>query len=91
MDFLVNKKFEWMKFRHVYLAVSGIALILAIISLFTFGLNFGIDFAGGTEVQIKFQEAPPIDQIRDRLKTVGLEESSIQQFGEDSHHEVLIR
>ncbi len=91
MDFLVNNKFEWMKFRHVYLTASGIAIVLSIVSIFMFGLNFGIDFAGGTEVQIKFREAPPIDEIRDRLKKVGLEESSIQQFGDASENEVLIR
>ncbi len=91
MDFLVSTKIEFMKYRHVCMAISGIAIILALISLSVFGLNFGIDFAGGTEVQINFRERPPIDEIRDKLKKVGLAESSIQQFGDDEHNEVLIR
>ena len=53
------------------------------------GLKFGIDFAGGTLIQLQFKNAPDIEVIRDGLKTIGLGESTIQEFG--SKKDILIR
>ncbi|MGP8153367.1 MAG: protein translocase subunit SecF [Smithella sp.] len=67
----------------VILAVIAIASII-----FHGGLNLGIDFAGGSIIQIKFQKAIYADQIRTALKSTKLENSTIQQFGVN---EFLIR
>ena len=60
----------------------GISLALIIISIASIvwhgGLNYGIDFAGGTLVQIKFQKETPADRIHSALKPIGLENSIIQ-------------
>jgi preprotein translocase subunit SecF len=53
------------------------------------GLKFGIDFSGGTLVQLQFKTAPDIDDIRDGLKSINLGESTIQEFG--SKNDILIR
>ena len=53
------------------------------------GLKFGIDFAGGTLIQLQFKNPPDIEVIRDGLKTIGLGESTIQEFGSKRH--ILIR
>ena len=53
------------------------------------GLKFGIDFAGGTLIQLQFKNPPNIEVIRDGLKTIGLGESTIQEFG--SKRDILIR
>lgn len=53
------------------------------------GLKFGIDFAGGTLIQLEFKSPPDIEVIRDGLKTIGLGESTIQEFG--SKRNILIR
>jgi preprotein translocase subunit SecF len=70
----------------------GCSLALIIIGLASIvwhgGLNYGIDFAGGTLVQIKFQKDLPADAIRSAFKSVGLENSIIQSFGTN---EVVIR
>lgn len=55
------------------------------------GPRLGIDFAGGTLIQIKFTSAARVDDIKSGLATVGLEKSSVQQFGEKSDNEFLIR
>jgi preprotein translocase subunit SecF len=67
----------------VILAVIAIASII-----FHGGLNLGIDFAGGSIIQIKFQKVISADQIRTALKSTKLENSTIQQFGVN---EFLIR
>ena len=53
------------------------------------GLKYGIDFSGGTLVQLQFKTAPDIEVIRDGLKTIGLGESTIQEFG--TKRDILIR
>ncbi len=53
------------------------------------GLKFGIDFSGGTLIQLQFKTAPNIDDIRDGLKSINLGESTIQEFG--SKNDILIR
>jgi len=53
------------------------------------GLKFGIDFSGGTLIQLQFKTAPDIDDIRDGLKSINLGESTIQEFG--SKNDILIR
>ena len=61
------------------------SLILTIISIASViihgGLNLGIDFAGGSIIQVKFQKDMTADKIRDALKSTRLEKSIIQQFG----------
>ena len=55
------------------------------------GLNYGIDFAGGTIVQIKFEQTVSIGDIRNGLEKVGIEDASVQDFGATEDNEYLIR
>ncbi len=54
------------------------------------GLKYGIDFAGGTLIQIKFSEHRTTDEIRKATKQLGVEEASVQPFGEVHDNEYLI-
>jgi preprotein translocase subunit SecF len=73
----------------------SISLALIIISLLSLiihkGPNLGIDFAGGTLVQIKFKEATSVNDIRSPLKTINLGNSIIQRFGYQNNNEFLIK
>ena len=69
---------------------SGLLILASLISLAVHGgLKFGIDFAGGTLVQLKFESPPRMSDIRDGLKSIGLEDSTLQEFGSPNH--ILIR
>ena len=71
-------------FFSIFLLVSSIILLVVK------GLNFGVDFAGGTIVQIKYNTAAPIDEMREKLKSNDLfEGASITEYG--SKEEVVIR
>ncbi|MBW2557630.1 MAG: protein translocase subunit SecF [Deltaproteobacteria bacterium] len=73
-------------------AASLLAIIISILSLILHGgPNLGIDFAGGTLVQIKFSQETSTDGIRDALKTIGLGNSVIQRFGYHDNNEFLIK
>ncbi|MBE9547317.1 MAG: protein translocase subunit SecF, partial [Proteobacteria bacterium] len=73
--------------------ICSLALIIvSILSLILHGgPRLGIDFAGGTLVQIQFQEETSADSIRDGLKKINLGSSAIQQFGYKDNNEFLIR
>lgn len=63
-------------------SLSLALIVISIISIFLHGgLNMGIDFAGGTLVQLKFQKPTTVEQIRNALKSVNLQDSVIQRFG----------
>jgi preprotein translocase subunit SecF len=85
-----DTKFDFMRFRRISFPVSAALSILAIVLYFTHGLNFGIDFQGGTliEVQAKSGNAD-LQAMRSSLGTLGLGEVQLQQFGGPA--EVLIR
>ena len=73
--------------------VLSLAMILISIGslLVNRGPRYGIDFAGGTLVQVKFDASVPIDQIKSGLATMELAASAVQQFGQADDHEFLIR
>ena len=72
------------------MVLSGIVILIGLGSIaVSGGLKYGIDFAGGTLVQLHFKSPPDIEVIRDGLKTIGLGESTIQEFG--SKKDILIR
>jgi preprotein translocase subunit SecF len=84
------KEIDFMGKRGMAVTLSSIAILIGIVSILIHGgLKYGIDFAGGTLVQLKFVNPPEIEEIRDGLKTIGLGESEIQEFGSKNH--ILIR
>ncbi len=82
--------FDFMGKRKQALLVSGFLIFVSMASIvFHGGLKFGIDFAGGTLVQLQFKSPPSIEEIRNGLKGIGLADSVIQEFG--SKNDILIR
>jgi preprotein translocase subunit SecF len=85
-------KIDFMGKRTPALFLSVCLIIAGIVSLIVHGgPNYGIDFSGGTLIQVKFSQPVEIDQIKDALKEVGLERSVIQRFGAEGKGEYLIR
>lgn len=73
---------------------AGISTILVVISLVLFvvvGPNWGIDFTGGTEVQMKFREATEIGEVRRALGTIGIGDDSVQLVGPVADNRYLVR
>jgi len=83
-------RFDFMGQIKAAMIISGVVILIGLGSIvFSGGLKYGIDFAGGTLVQLQFKNPPDIEVIRDGLKTIGLGESTIQEFG--SKKDILIR
>ncbi len=84
-----NTNIDWMAWRRVATVVSVLMVIASIVLLGVRGLNFGIDFVGGQVVRVTFDQPIQIDELRDRVDTLGIGESTIQQFG--SPQDIAIR
>lgn len=80
---------DFSRFRKVAFTISAILAVLSLLSLTFQGLNLGIDFSGGTLVQVRFVQPPSLEKIRAALSTMDLGDVVIQEFG--SPQEILIR
>ena len=84
-----NTKIDFLKLRFICIAASIIILMATLGLLLTKGLNYGIDFSGGTLVQIQTEKAVPIGDIRAQLFDAGYDGLIIQEYG--SPTEILVR
>ena len=85
-----DKMYEFMKVRYIAFAVSLILVIGSLFLFFTKGFNYGIDFSGGTLIQVKYDQKAPLDLIREKFNATGkFSGINVTEFGSDS--EVTIR
>jgi preprotein translocase subunit SecF len=85
-----DTKFDFTRFRRISFPISAALSIVAIVLFFTHGLNFGIDFKGGTLLEVQSKSGPAdIAAMRSTLGSLGLGDVQLQQFG--SPADVLIR
>jgi preprotein translocase subunit SecF len=85
-----DTKFDFMRFRRISFPISAVLSIVAILLFFFHGLNFGIDFVGGTLIEVQSKTGPAdIAKMRATLGGLGLGEVQLQEFGAPT--DVLIR
>ena len=80
---------DFMGKRRITAVLSVVLLVVSVSSLFTRGLNFGIDFTGGVLLEIGYDDAADLGQIRTRLSDNGFDDALVQNFG--TARDVLIR
>jgi preprotein translocase subunit SecF len=86
-----GSKIPFTRYRKIAVILSTIVNLAVLVMLFIKGPNLGVDFAGGTVVQLKFQQPVSIPDIRRALESVNLGGSEIQDFGREGDNEYLIR
>ncbi|MBI4918007.1 MAG: protein translocase subunit SecF [Acidobacteria bacterium] len=92
MRFLHDTHFQFMKYRKFWITVSTVLNLLAIgLILFGPGFKYGVDFAGGTQVTLKFKSEPDQARVRKALEDLKLGAVNIQRFDEAERHELLVR
>ena len=85
-----DTKFDFMRFRRISFPISAVLSIVAILLFFFHGLNFGIDFVGGTVVEVQSKSGPAdLAKMRTTLGGLGLGDVQLQEFGTPA--DVLIR
>jgi preprotein translocase subunit SecF len=91
MEFFHEPKIDWMGIKWYFISLSLALALTGILSMVVHkGLAYGIDFRGGTVVDVKFSQRPNIDVVRHALDNVGLHNASIQTYGPASDNAVII-
>ncbi len=86
--FRIKRDIPFMRYGKITTAISALTFLFAVAALVLRGLNFGIDFTGGTIVEVSYSQPAHIDQIRDTLAQTGLRDATVQTYG--NSHDVLI-
>ncbi|UTW46839.1 protein translocase subunit SecF [Bacterioplanoides sp. SCSIO 12839] len=81
--------YDFMKLRMAALALSALLIIASIGSLATQGLNLGLDFTGGTLLEVEYQQPENLDQITQVLNNAGYKDVVVQNFGSET--DLLVR
>ena len=87
--FRIKTDIPFMSYGRLTTAISLITFVLAVVFLVTRGLNFGVDFTGGTIMEVNYPQTANLESVRKAVDSIGLKEATVQNFG--SSHDVLIR
>ncbi|MDP2504780.1 protein translocase subunit SecF [Oceanobacter sp. 3_MG-2023] len=85
----MKKSFDFMRLRMGAMVLSGLLLVVSIGSLSVQGLNFGLDFTGGTLLEVQYATPQPLDDISAALDEAGYSGVTVQNFGSET--DILVR
>ena len=86
---LYNTNIDFLRWRKLAMAWSIIVLLIAVGSLLVRGMNLGLDFTGGTVIEVQYPEPVEIPKVRETLTKAGFGDAQTQHFG--TSRDVLIR
>ena len=84
-----RKVWDFMRWDYWAFGISGLLLILSIVVMGVKGFNWGLDFTGGTVIEISLEKPVDMDQMRLSLQKAGFEEPQVQNFG--SSRDIMVR
>jgi preprotein translocase subunit SecF len=87
--FKINRNIPFMSYGRYTTTISLVTFILAVFFIATRGLNFGVDFTGGTVMEVHYAQTADLNKVRGQLTDMGLHDVLVQNFG--SSHDVLLQ
>ncbi len=87
--FPYDSKIDFLRMRTITVGISVLLVLATFLLLGTRGLNYALDFTGGTVAELKFEKAVDLDQVRDKLEEAGYAGAVVQAFG--SEMDIVIR
>ncbi len=81
-------KFDFVALKGYAMSITGIFNLISLVVIFTVGFNFGIDFKGGTTIEVRFAQDVEIGKVRSALSGHGFEDAEIKYYG--TKRDVLI-
>jgi preprotein translocase subunit SecF len=89
MDFFKNTKIDFLKYKIPAMFLSLIIVVAGLIVIWQRGLKYGVDFSGGTAIQVKFRNPVALESVRKTLKEAGFPDSGVQGFNDPT--QILVR
>lgn len=86
----VNPNIDFVGKRYVFVAISTVLNIIAIVLFFVIGLNYGVDFRGGTDIRVRFAQSTTAAEVRNDVASLDLRDLVVQDFGQQGR-EFLLR
>ncbi|MCB9676792.1 MAG: protein translocase subunit SecF [Alphaproteobacteria bacterium] len=90
-DKLTNLNFDFVGWRYIAGTISFLMVVISWVLFVAIGPNFGIDFTGGTEIHLKFEQPVDISEVRGALSSLGVSNDAVQQVGTTEDREFKIR
>jgi preprotein translocase subunit SecF len=87
--FRIKRDIPFMRYALIFNVISLITFLVAVGALVFKGLNFGVDFTGGTVMEVHYTQAPDVNGIREKMTKIGFADAAVQTFG--TSLDVLIR
>jgi preprotein translocase subunit SecF len=92
MELFRQTNIDFLRYKWIAIGASWLLIALGLFAIFVQkGLKFGIDFAGGTQIAVRFTQRPDLDHLRKVLDAANLGDTGIQRYEDSSKNEVLIR
>jgi preprotein translocase subunit SecF len=91
MRLLGDTNIDFMKYRKFWISISLVLIAVFFFAVFFIHFNLGIDFAGGTQLTLRFRAKPQIDQLRSLLAAAGLGDAEIQRFDKEEANEIIVK
>ena len=87
--FKIRRDYPFMRYAWLFNLISFVTFALAVVFLFTRGLNLSVEFTGGTVMEVSYEQAADLDQIRGAVSALGYSDVQVQNFG--TSRDVLLR
>lgn len=87
--FRKTPNFDYLAWRKLWLGISIVLILGSLVSLFTRGLDLGLDFTGGTVIEVGYSQPAELGSVRDALSEAGYPDAVVQHFG--TSRDVLVR
>jgi preprotein translocase subunit SecF len=91
MEFFRQTNFDFIGIRKYTYIFSGVTTLVSLLWILFFGMNYGIDFTGGSSLELKFEKPIPIAEIRSTMGNTGFNDTEIKQIGAKEANTYLIR
>lgn len=88
---LDSVEIDFVGYRKIAGAASALAVLVSILAFVVVGPNYGIDFTGGTQIQLHFDDDVTIAEVRDALGSLGIDNDAVQSIGDDTVHDFVVR
>jgi SecD/SecF fusion protein len=90
-NWLTNFNVDFLKYKKMFYAISGVVVIVSIISLSTNSVNYGVDFLGGRTFQVRFDKAVPTDEVKAELSAIFGSTVEAKVFGEQTQLKITTK